>query len=230
MTVFKNRREAGQLLADHLAEFHRAQSLVLGIPRGGVVVAAEIAKTLGGELDVVLVHKLGAPGDPEVAVGAVDEYGNRYLSEYASRADIGADYINQECERQVASLRERRRLYTPVRPPVSVEGRTVIVVDDGLATGATMYCALAALRKQNPERLLAAVAVAPREAIGTINRVADRTVCLASPDRFFAVSECFDDFTQVSDDEVVEALRRGVASPATDEPARGTTHPGSEDA
>ncbi len=140
--MFRDRQEAGERLAERLAAYAGRRPLCLGIPRGGVVLAAAIADALGGEVDVVLVHKLGAPGQPEFAVGAVDEEGRVTISDSARRLGINEPYLRHEAAVQWDRLKQRRALYTPVRPPVPVEGREVIVADDGLATGATMLAAL----------------------------------------------------------------------------------------
>ena len=194
------------MLAERLGAYAGRRPLCLGIPRGGVVMAAVIAKALGGEVDVVLVHKLGAPGQPEFAVGAVDEEGRVTVSERARRLGINESYLRHEAAVQLDRLRQRRALYTPVRPPIPVEGRDVIVADDGLATGATMIAALQALRPRKPARLIAATAVAPADTLEKVAPLADETVCLEVPDVFYAVGQFFRNFDQVEDDEVITML------------------------
>ena len=208
--IFRNREHAAQLLAKRLHKYRGHNPLVLGVPRGAVPMAAIIAEALDGELDVVLVHKLGAPLQPELAIGAVDEEGHVSLAETA--AQVGADeaYIARERDAQVAMLRARRERYTPARPPVCPEGRTVIVVDNGIATGSTLIAALRAVRARRPARLVAAAAVAPMETVLRLKREADEVVVMHAPVHFLAVGEFFQDFRQVSDEEVVEALARGV--------------------
>jgi len=205
--VFEDRRQAAELLAERLKEYRGRNPLVMGIPRGGVVMGRVIADRLGGDLDVVLVHKLGAPGQPEVAVGAVDEDGNVFISDFA-RGAVSPKYIEEERQRQLAELHRRRARYTPQGERTDPAGRITIVVDDGLATGATMKAALLSLRKRKPAELVAAVPVAAPEAFAAVGRLADRVVCLSVPEFFMAVGQFYHDFHQVTDEEVIETLRR----------------------
>jgi predicted phosphoribosyltransferase len=210
---FRSREHAAQLLAERLsAEYKNKNPLVLGIPRGALPMAEIIASHLGGELDVVLVHKLSHPDQPEFAIGAIDESGNAYLAEWA--ADLPGPFLEEEKQRQLALLRRRRAQYTPLRPPIDPRGRTVIVVDDGIATGSTMIAALRAVRAKKPKKLLCAVAVASPEAARSMSREADALVCLTVPAEFFAVGQFFDDFTQVTDEDVVTILQRHKAAAA----------------
>ena len=209
---FRNRAEAAQLLAQRLVAYRGKHPLVLGIPRGAVPMARIIADALEGELDVVLVHKLGAPGHPELAIGAVDETGQVYLGPYAQYLGISADYLATETAAQLETLRTRRAMYTPIRSPISPTGRLVIVVDDGIATGASMIAALRAVRGQQPARLIAAVAVAPPRTLERMGQEAEEVVCLEAPEEFYAVGQFFEDFSQVTDAEVVAILQQTSAS------------------
>ncbi|HET8700220.1 MAG TPA: phosphoribosyltransferase family protein [Nitrococcus sp.] len=207
--MFKNRADAAQQLAQRLQHLKGEHPLVLAIPRGAVPMAKLIADALDGELDTVLVHKLGAPGNPEYAIGAVSEDGTVKLSEQRRKL-YSEDYIEREVDAQLNNLRERRRRYTPVRPPIDPSDRVVIVVDDGSATGATMIAALQTLRQRKPRRLIAALGVAPPDALRRFEEAADAVICLAAPAVFCAVGQHFSDFSQVSDEEVIELLRQST--------------------
>jgi putative phosphoribosyl transferase len=205
--VFRNREEAAQRIAGRLVSYRGQNPLVLAIPRGGVPMGRVVADALEGELDVVLVHKLGAPGNPEYAIGSVDESGHIEVTGAVARYGIGRDYIDREAREQLVRMSERRALYG--RPPAQVEGRTVIVVDDGVATGSTLLAALKSLRARGPARLIAAVGVAPPEAVGRLEAAADEVICLDTPADFYAVGQFFREFDQVSDDEVIRLLGGG---------------------
>lgn len=175
--------------------------------------AKTIAGALEGDLDVVLVHKLGAPGNPELAVGAVDETGHLYLNEHVWELGIDDDYLEEEKQAQLTMLRQRRAQYTPVRPPLDPAGRIVIVVDNGIATGASMIAALRAVRAKRPAKLIAAVAVAPAETVARMWAEADEVVCLYAPDHLYAVGQFFADFSPVSDEQVIAILRQSGTPP-----------------
>jgi putative phosphoribosyl transferase len=203
---FRNREHAAELLGEKLtASYKNKNPLVLGIPRGAVPMAKIIAQDLGGELDVILVHKLSHPDQPELAIGAIDEDGNAFVSEWAS--DLGPEFLEAEKRRQLEVLRRRRAKYTPSRGSIDPRGRIVIVVDDGIATGSTMTAALRAVRAKRPKKLIGAVAVASTEAARAMLRECDEMVCLSIPAHFYAVGQFFDDFGQVTDEEVVLTLR-----------------------
>ena len=203
---FRDRDDAARQLAQHLHRYRGTRPLVLAIPRGAVPMGQHIASELHGELDVVLVRKLGAPFSAEYAIGAVDESGWVYRSPLASAAGAGEAYIEQETRRQMALLRQRRARYTPLRPRVDPAGRTVIVVDDGLATGATMIAALHAVRAGKPARLICAVPVAAPDSLVRVEALTDEVVCLHAPTDFAAVGQFYDHFDAVDDDEVAVIL------------------------
>lgn len=206
MKKFADRIDAARQLAAALEQYRGRNPLVLAIPRGAVGMAAFIAEALEGELDVVLVRKLRAPGNPELAVGAVDESGWTYVASHA--ASVGADsaHIEREKRTQLETLRARRARYTPARPPLDPAGRIAIVVDDGLATGASMIAALHAVRAKSPQELVCAVPVAAPESLERVRPYADKLVCLAAPAEFYAVGQFYREFPQVEDDEVVRML------------------------
>ncbi|QOJ24149.1 MAG: phosphoribosyltransferase [Gammaproteobacteria bacterium] len=204
--IFADRIAAAGKLAQALSEYRDKNPLVLAIPRGAVPMAKVIAQQLNGEMDVVLVRKLRAPGNPEYAIGSVDESGWVYLTEYAERAGADQAYIKHEVSEQLETIRQRRAHYTPGRTPVDPARRIVIVIDDGLATGSTMIAALHALRNQKPAELVCAVPVAPPETLKKLQGKADRIVCLSAPDNFYAVGQFYADFPQVTDNEVIACL------------------------
>jgi predicted phosphoribosyltransferase len=211
---FRNREHAAQLLVERLIEYRGKNPLVLGIPRGAVPMAKIIAEALSGDLDVVLVHKLGAPGNPEFAIGSVDENGQVYLSDYVRELGISESYIEKEKHAQLQTLHKRRAQYTPVRPPLDPAGRIVIVVDNGIATGASMIAALRVVRAKHPAKLIAAVAVAPPETVERMRAEADEVVCIYAPEHFYAVGQFFADFSQVSDEQAIAILRESCAKVA----------------
>jgi predicted phosphoribosyltransferase len=207
---FRNRADAGRQLADKLAAYaDRPDVLVLALPRGGVPVGYEVARALGAPLDVFLVRKLGVPGYEELAMGAVATGDVRVLNDEIVRGlGISGHQIDAVVERELPELGRRERLYRGGRPPPDVVGRTVILVDDGLATGATMRAAVEALRQQQPARIVVAVPTASPDTCEALKAEADDVVCAMTPEPFFAVGHWYDDFTQTTDEEVRELLAR----------------------
>lgn len=212
--VFRNRAHAGSWLAQHLRQFSGPETVVLGIPRGGVIVAAEVAHRLGALLDVAVARKLPAPGRPEFAIGAVTPTGGLFLDAAAIQwLGVGDPYLRGVIEKERREAERRERVFRGGEPAAPLTGKTVIVVDDGLATGATMRAALRAVRQAKPARLIAAAPVGSPEACGHVCREADEIVCPLEESDFLAVGSFYVDFTQTTDREVHEALERSHTAP-----------------
>ncbi|HEY5581019.1 MAG TPA: phosphoribosyltransferase family protein [Rhodoferax sp.] len=205
--MFRDRDEAADRLAEKLKAYSGKNPLILAIPRGAVPMAKIIADKLGGELDVVLVRKLRAPHQPELAIGSVNESGWTYLADFAQLYGGSADYLEAEKRTQIETIRQRRAQYTPIRAPIDPAGRIVIVIDDGLATGATMISALHGLRAMKPAKLICAIPVSPPDTLAKVADLADEVVCLEAPPFFQAVGQFYQHFPQVDDDEVIELLK-----------------------
>lgn len=207
--ILVDRADAGRRLAVRLAGYRDRNPVVLALPRGGVPVAAEIARALGAPLDLVLVRKIGLPWNPELAIGAVVDGTHPVIvrNEAVIRSTgIGAAEFERACAGEMREIERRRRRYLGGRGPALLGGRAVIVVDDGIATGATMRAALRAIRQHRPAVLVLAVPVAPADALDALRPEADELVCLATPEAFGAVGEFYEDFRQIEDDEVIALL------------------------
>ena len=211
--MFRDRTDAGERLAALLLHLKDKNPVVLALPRGGVAIGSKIARLIGAPLDVVLVRKIGVPWQPELALGALADCGGGppeiFIDErMVNRLDIPPDYVREETARQLAELERRRSIYCAGRPPVEIAGRTAIVVDDGIATGATMRVALRAVRRRGPASLVLAAPVAAAETLAALSGEADESVCLAAPKGLGAIGYYYEDFHQMSDAEVTALLAR----------------------
>lgn len=212
---FLDRREAGRRLAEHLQKFAVLHPLVLALPRGGVPVAFEIAAALQAPLDILIVRKIGAPGHSEYGIGAVVDGNEPQLvlnEEAMSVVNASPAYIEAEKQRQLIEIERRRKAYLGNRRPLPVRDRTVILVDDGIATGGTVKAALKALRKAGARRIILAVPVAPQDVVETLQSEADEIVCLSTPHPFYAVGLHYTNFDQTSDEEVIRFLKASATS------------------
>jgi putative phosphoribosyl transferase len=205
---FADRREAALQLSERLAECRARHPVILGIPRGGIVIADTIANELQADLDVVLTRKLGAPGNPELAIGAVSEHGEVLIDQRIARS-VGADdeYVQRETAKQLAEIRRRSERYRAVMPKVALQGRTAIIVDDGVATGSTMRASVWALRAEGAPEVVVATPVGAPDAIEMLREEADQIVCLLIPEYLYAIGQFYLDFRQVDDEEVVTILK-----------------------
>ena len=213
---FRDRTEAGRLLAQKLREYaNRDDVVVLALPRGGVPVAYEVANTLNVPLDIFLVRKLGLPGNEELAMGAIASGGVRVLNEEVVRAlNIPDEIVDEVAEKEERELERREREYRGGRAPVDVRGRTVILIDDGLATGSSMRAAALALRNNQPAQIVVAVPVGAPSTCAEFESEVDKVVCAVTPEPFWGVGQWYRDFSQTSDEEVRDLLRRAASFPA----------------
>jgi predicted phosphoribosyltransferase len=213
---FENRSEAGHKLARALSNYKDQHPVILALPRGGVPVAAEVAAALGAPLDLILVRKIGVPFQPELAMGAVVDGGTPIIvrnEDVVQSAGIDETQFKAVCDGELAEIERRRQRYLGGRERVNVTGRTTIVIDDGIATGATMRAALRATRMRNPTKLVLAVPVAPSESIAEMREEADEVICLEDHEFFGAIGYYYGDFRQISDEEVIEILERFLPKP-----------------
>ncbi|NLJ34559.1 MAG: phosphoribosyltransferase [Firmicutes bacterium] len=207
--LFSNRAEAGRQLARELTPYKGRAPLLLAVPRGGVPLAYEIQRVLGGRLDLVIPRKIPAPHHSELALGAVAQDGSLVLNEdILARLKVPQDYIAAEVSRQLREIERRLACYRGERPYPSLRGQTVIIIDDGVATGATLRAALKMVREKKAQRLILAVPVGPAKTIATLRALVDELVCLATPEVFYAVGQFYADFGQVEDGEVRELLKK----------------------
>jgi putative phosphoribosyl transferase len=205
---FRDRYEVGQLLAAELRKLQGRNLIVLGIPRGGVIVARELAKTLDAELDIVLAHKLRAPGHPELAMGSLAENGKVFLNQdVVMDLRVNQQYIEKEKEEQLTEMKRRARLVRRIRPRIPLKDKTVIVTDDGVATGATTQAAFWAVRQEKPALLIGAIPVGPEDVVRRLVKDVDELVCLRTPPFFTAVGQFYLQFEAVDDAEVLRILR-----------------------
>jgi predicted phosphoribosyltransferase len=206
---FSGRIEAGILMAAELQRFCNKETVVLGIPRGGVIIANQIAQSLNADMDIVLSHKLGAPANPELAIGAICEDGTVFVNNDLAQY-VGADehYIEREKNRQLQEIDRKVQLYRKIIPKISLAHRLVIVTDDGVATGATMQAALWAVRQENPREIIMALPVGPKHTVTELSQAADETVCLKTPPVFGSLGQFYVNFSQVEDAELLEILKQ----------------------
>ena len=215
-SFFENRTQAGRLLAEQFVGMPLERPLVLAIARGGIDVGVEIARRLGAELDVVLARKLRCPFQPELALGAVSETGEVTFDRFSSAlASVDDAAVEAERQHQLAEIARRRELYRSVRPQAKLGGRSVILTDDGIATGSTMIAAIQAVRSARPREIIVAVPVGSPERVAEIARHCDRMVCLREPHDFQAVGQAYRDFDQVSDERVVTVLQAATVESGT---------------
>ncbi len=206
--VFSDRVDAGKRLADKLSQYRSRDVVVLAIPRGGVVVGFEVAGDLGAPLSVIIPRKIGAPGNPELAVGAVTEEGDTYIDPVIVKSlGVTQSYIDEVKQQEVEEIKRRMKTYLGDRQRPEIKGKTVILVDDGIATGATMKAAIRTVRRHDPAEVIVAVPVAPPETVESLKELADSVVCLETPSFFYAIGQFYQEFDQVGDAEVIRLLR-----------------------
>ncbi len=207
--IFEDRVEAGRKLGEALKHYRDQDVIILAVPRGGVVVGYEVARALNAPLDVVIPRKIGAPGQPELAIGAIAIDEKPLLDhQMINLLGVSAEYIKAEVRRQKEEIERRRKIYRNDRPFPDLSGKTVILVDDGIATGYTMMAAAHAIRRMQPGKLVLAVPVAPPEAVARLKPLVDELIVLETPEPFFSVGSWYERFEQTTDEEVIELLRK----------------------
>jgi len=205
--LFRNRVDAGKKLAIALKELKGSDLVILGIPRGGVVVAAEVAKALGAPLDIVITRKIGAPGDPEYGLGAVTQEGEVFMDgQVAESLGVSKEYLDAQIKLKRDEVRERMKKFRGDVPYPDLEGKVVVIVDDGIATGSSVAAAVLSVKKRRPREIVVAVPVAPKETVESLARDGTRVVCLQTPAQFWAIGEFYEVFDQVEDEEVERVL------------------------
>jgi len=205
---FKDREDAAEKLAKQLLDYRNKSPVVLAIPRGGVVVAYEVAKELNAPLDLIIPRKIGAPSDPELAIGAVTEDGTTIINQQlVTILGVSTEYVELEKKRQIQEIKRRVSLYRGDAVPQSLEGKTVIIVDDGIATGFTMKAAIHSVRKQKPSSIVVAVPVGPPDTVEEMKKEVDKVICLITHEPFFAIGQFYSDFGQVSDEKVIQLMK-----------------------
>lgn len=208
--IFKDRKDAGKKLAAALGGYKAAaDTVILGLPRGGVVTAYELASKLGLPLDIVVPRKIGAPGNPEFAIGAIAEDGRGIFNEdVINRYGISKEYIEEQVEKENKEANRRLAVYRGDRPPLDIAGKTVILIDDGIATGSTMKAAIESVRAKKAARIVVAVPVSAPDSLESVKEMADEVVCLYAPFSLYAIGQFFENFSQVEDEEVIELLEK----------------------
>ena len=216
--MFHDRRDAGRLLANELTFLKgRRDVVVLAIPRGGVPVGREVAAVIGAPLDIVITRKIGAPDNPELAIGAVTEDGETMLdNRLAEMVGATTDYVKQEAARQVEEIKIREKKYRGNRPFPALQGKTVVIVDDGIATGSTIRAAIQSVRRRNAGKIIIAAPVGPPDTVSELSKGVDRVICLSTPGYFEAIGEFYEEFEQVDDDAVRRIL--GEQEPSSGPP------------
>ena len=205
--IFKDRQEAGKLLAEKLNKYAGKDTVILAVPRGGVVVAAEVAKRLKVPLDLIIIRKLGAPGNSELAIGANTSGGSLVLDkELISTLKISSEYIKNEHQKQLLEAKRREKVFRFGRKPLKIFGKTIILIDDGLATGSTIMAAITTIKQKSPKKIILAVPVAPLSTVKRIEPEVDSLIVLNTPENFYAIGQFYSYFPQVADDEVIGLL------------------------